>query len=132
MLPAGHHPGRGDADSERSSPIATSPTPKALRRTARPPIRTVPIEYTFASSCGPLQTAGRAAHILGVVTGPLVSVVVPTRNECPNVAPLAERIRLALAGVDHEICFVDDSDDGTPEAIAALGDGARCLHRDGE
>ncbi|PZR81313.1 MAG: hypothetical protein DLM65_05965 [Candidatus Aeolococcus gillhamiae] len=65
---------------------------------------------------------------------PLLSVVVPTRDEAANVGPLLARLSSALAGVDHEILFVDDSDDGTPAAIArtAAGD-ARIdvLHREG-
>ena len=52
--------------------------------------------------------------------GPLVSVVVPTRNEAGNITPLVERVSAALAGVDFEICFVDDSDDGTQDLLTAL------------
>jgi dolichol-phosphate mannosyltransferase len=65
---------------------------------------------------------------------PLLSVVVPTRNEEPNVGPLIERLRSTLAGVDHEILFVDDSEDGTPAAIAAARAGdsrVRVVHREG-
>jgi dolichol-phosphate mannosyltransferase len=50
---------------------------------------------------------------------PLLSVVVPTRDEEANVGPLLARLGAALAGIDHEVLFVDDSDDGTPRAIAA-------------
>jgi dolichol-phosphate mannosyltransferase len=51
---------------------------------------------------------------------PVVSVVVPVRNEAPNVAPLIAEIRAALAGVAHEIVYVDDgSDDGSAEAVLA-------------
>jgi len=50
---------------------------------------------------------------------PLLSVVVPTRNEEANVGPLLGRLSSALAAVDHEILFVDDSDDGTAAAITA-------------
>ena len=65
---------------------------------------------------------------------PLLSVVVPTRNEETNVGPLLSRLTAALAGVDHEVLFVDDSDDGTPAAIATAADGdprVGVLHRDG-
>lgn len=51
---------------------------------------------------------------------PVLSVVVPVRNEAPNIAPLIAEIRAALAGVAHEIVYVDDgSDDGTAAALAA-------------
>jgi dolichol-phosphate mannosyltransferase len=54
---------------------------------------------------------------------PLLSVVVPTRDEEPNVEPLLGRLRSALAGIDHEVLFVDDSRDGTAAAIAAAAAG---------
>ncbi|MDQ6784499.1 MAG: glycosyltransferase [Actinomycetota bacterium] len=49
-----------------------------------------------------------------------VTVIVPTRNESPNVELLVERLSVAL-GTDcgWELLFVDDSDDDTPQAIAA-------------
>jgi glycosyltransferase involved in cell wall biosynthesis len=53
--------------------------------------------------------------------GPLVSVVVPVKDEAGNVAPLAREIAAALKGEPHEILFVDDgSKDGTATALAAL------------
>ncbi|MGG5820536.1 glycosyltransferase family 2 protein [Falsiroseomonas sp. HW251] len=44
---------------------------------------------------------------------PLLSVVIPMRNEGPNVIPLIEEIAAALAGTAHEVVCVDDgsSDD---------------------
>lgn len=44
---------------------------------------------------------------------PTLSVVVPVRNEGPNILPLIDEIRRALGGVAHEIVYVDDgsSDD---------------------
>ena len=65
----------------------------------------------------------------------LLSVVVPTRNEAGNVGPLATRLWTALAGVEAELCFVDDSDDQTPallERLMAERPGqVRCLFRSG-
>ena len=49
----------------------------------------------------------------------LLSVVIPTRNEAANVEPLLARLASALEGIDHELIFVDDSDDGTLEALSA-------------
>jgi dolichol-phosphate mannosyltransferase len=51
-----------------------------------------------------------------------LSVVIPVRNEAPNIAPLVAEIRAALDGVsDYEIVYVDDgSSDETAAAIRAL------------
>ncbi len=51
-----------------------------------------------------------------------LSLVIPVRNEAPNIAPLVTEIRTALDGrVDYEIIYVDDgSSDGTAAAISAL------------
>jgi dolichol-phosphate mannosyltransferase len=63
-----------------------------------------------------------------------LSVVVPTRNEAPNVEPLVSRLRAALdrSVGDWELIFVDDSDDATPGAVLGLarsGLPVRLLHR---
>ena len=56
---------------------------------------------------------------------PMISVVVPVHNEAPNLLPLITAITEALAGIDHEIVYVDDgSSDATP---AILADTARNL-----
>jgi dolichol-phosphate mannosyltransferase len=51
-----------------------------------------------------------------------LSIVIPVRNEAPNIAPLVAEIRAALAGgLDYEIVYVDDgSGDGTADAVRAL------------
>ena len=55
-------------------------------------------------------------------TFPLLSVVVPVRNEGPNIAPLIAEIRTALAGVAHEIVYVDDgSTDDTAARLREAG-----------
>jgi len=51
-----------------------------------------------------------------------LSVVIPARNEAPNVAPLVAEIRRALDGrLDYEIVYVDDgSSDATSAEIRRL------------
>jgi dolichol-phosphate mannosyltransferase len=49
---------------------------------------------------------------------PQVSVVIPVFNEEENISILQSELRVALAGIDHEIVFVDDgSTDRTVEKI---------------
>jgi len=66
---------------------------------------------------------------------PELTVVIPTLNERENIAPLLERVDLALAGTRWEVVFVDDdSTDGTPELVREIGRAdarVRCLHRIG-
>jgi dolichol-phosphate mannosyltransferase len=53
---------------------------------------------------------------------PLVSIVVPARDEAPNVAPLFDRLKAALGPEQRfELIFVDDgSDDDTLDRVKAL------------
>ena len=51
---------------------------------------------------------------------PVLSVIVPTRNEAANVGELVRRIRATQLNVPIEIIFVDDSDDDTPAVINAV------------
>jgi dolichol-phosphate mannosyltransferase len=64
-----------------------------------------------------------------------LAVIIPTLNECGNVAPMIERLDQVLAGVAWEAIFVDDdSTDGTRGAIQAIGrrdPRVRALHRIG-
>lgn len=54
-------------------------------------------------------------------TSPRVSVVVPVFNEEENMAILQSELRNALAGIDHEIIFVDDgSTDRSAEKIESV------------
>lgn len=49
----------------------------------------------------------------------LLSLVIPVMNEQGNIGPLTERIAAALAGIAHEVIFVDDgSHDRTVDEIA--------------
>ena len=53
------------------------------------------------------------------VAGILLSVVIPVRNEAPNIQPLVDEIQTALQGLRYEIVYVDDgSTDDTPARIA--------------
>jgi dolichol-phosphate mannosyltransferase len=54
-------------------------------------------------------------------TAPIVSVVVPVRNEEGNIAPLVAEIATALAGRPFEVVYVNDgSTDGTEAALKRL------------
>jgi dolichol-phosphate mannosyltransferase len=52
---------------------------------------------------------------------PVISVVVPVHNEAPNIPPLIAAISAALAGIRHEIVYVDDgSSDNSPAVLAGI------------
>ncbi|TAK57574.1 MAG: glycosyltransferase, partial [Dehalococcoidia bacterium] len=53
---------------------------------------------------------------------PVLSIIVPTRNEAGNIPELARRLRAVPLGGPTEIIFVDDSDDDTPAAVQQLPD----------
>jgi len=64
-----------------------------------------------------------------------VSIVVPSYNESGNIVNLVNQIDEALTGIDHEIIFVDDSTDNTPEVIEKVmedNQGVRLKHRTDE
>jgi dolichol-phosphate mannosyltransferase len=50
-------------------------------------------------------------------TPTVLSMVIPTRNEAPNITLLLSKLTAALRGLAVEIIFVDDSDDGTPATV---------------
>lgn len=64
---------------------------------------------------------------------PWFTVIVPTRNEEGSVRPLLSSLAGSLNGIPAEVLFVDDSGDGTPEAIRQsareCGLAVRLLHR---
>lgn len=65
----------------------------------------------------------------------LLSIVVPTYNEAPNIGELVRRITAAVQNrLDAEIVFVDDSTDATPDVIREVAASAslpvRLIHRD--
>ena len=73
----------------------------------------------MAASAG----VNRFAETATAVTAPFVSVIVPTKEEADNVAPLLERLATIARVSAIEVIFVDDSDDDTAEAIRAAGSG---------
>ena len=60
--------------------------------------------------------------LVGIDRRCAVSVIVPTRNEAGNVKELTQRVTASMAATNFtwELLFVDDSDDDTPDRIAAL------------
>lgn len=61
--------------------------------------------------------------------------MVPTFNEAENVGDLVDQIDSALKGIEHEVIFVDDSRDNTPEIIKEVmkeNPNVRMKHRVGE
>ncbi len=50
--------------------------------------------------------------------GPILSVVVPSRNEADSVGALISELEPVLVGEPAEVIFVDDSDDETPARVA--------------
>jgi hypothetical protein len=53
------------------------------------------------------------------LTSGLVSVIVPTRHEGPNIEPLLDSVAEGMGDRPFEVVFVDDSDDETPSVIQA-------------
>ncbi|MCA1730516.1 MAG: glycosyltransferase, partial [Actinobacteria bacterium] len=53
---------------------------------------------------------------------PLLTLVIPTRNEEGNVPRLVRELGESLSGVDYRVVFVDDSTDETPKVIRALSE----------
>ncbi len=64
-----------------------------------------------------------------------LSIVVPSYNERDNVGNLVDQLDTALKGIEHEIIFVDDSTDDTPDVINKIIEGnsnVRLFHRETE
>jgi dolichol-phosphate mannosyltransferase len=83
------------------------------------------------------DTAATSPDLSGIRPSgsPLLSVIVPCYNERPNVAPMIDKLRVALAGLDWEVIYVDDnSPDGTANTvrdIARRDPSVRCIRRVG-
>ncbi len=52
---------------------------------------------------------------------PLLSIILPTRNEAGNIHMLLTRIEGATKGIPTQVVFVDDSTDETPQVIQEIG-----------
>lgn len=64
------------------------------------------------------------------VSGPVLSLIVPTYNEAENIGPLLEALDGEFEGVDVEFLVVDDdSPDGTAERARAASKRARVIVR---
>lgn len=99
-----------------------------------------PASWSRAPAAIPTLNEARNLPRVGVAWGRLpsarsaaVCVLVPTRNEAGNVAPLLDRLAPVLTGMGGEVLFVDDSDDQTPAIVAAAAETStvpvRLLHR---
>lgn len=51
---------------------------------------------------------------------PLITLIIPTRNEAENIETLLQRVTQATKGLTVEMLFVDDSSDHTPNMIRLL------------
>jgi dolichol-phosphate mannosyltransferase len=75
------------------------------------------------SAPAPAPTGGpRAAR-------PVVSIVIPTRDEAGNIEPLVDRLCEVMSEHPIEVIFVDDSVDGTDAVIRALPHRPNCAIR---
>ena len=54
-----------------------------------------------------------------------ISVLVPTRNERDNIAPLIARLEAVLPLDSAQVIFVDDSSDDTPDVIRCVASASR-------
>ena len=65
----------------------------------------------------------------------MLSIVIPTYNEGKNIKNLVTQIDKALASINYEIVFVDDSNDNTPDIIREVSQtfsNIRLEHRENE
>ena len=73
---------------------------------------------------GPGAELARLAQSKAPLMAARLSVLVPTRNEADNVAPLVERLERCLLDTGCEVVFVDDSDDDTPARVRRVAESA--------
>jgi dolichol-phosphate mannosyltransferase len=80
---------------------------------------------TTMSVRDPLRESPRFSSGRVLREEPLLSIVVPTKNERGNVVRLIERLEAVLPTVAMEIIFVDASSDGTAEAVKEAAGGSK-------
>jgi dolichol-phosphate mannosyltransferase len=82
-----------------------------------------------------VTTQTRQAEASGAKPAPILSVIVPSFNERPNVAPMVAKLDAALAGIAWEVIYVDDnSPDGTSREVRRIAQHdprVRCIRRIG-
>jgi dolichol-phosphate mannosyltransferase len=82
-----------------------------------------------------VTTQLRQAEAPAARRAPILSVIVPSFNECPNVAPMVAKLDTALAGLAWEVIYVDDnSPDGTSREVRRIARNdprVRCIRRIG-
>jgi dolichol-phosphate mannosyltransferase len=83
-----------------------------------------------------VTTQARQAEISAQAKpAPILSVIVPSFNERPNVAPMVAKLDAALAGIAWEVIYVDDnSPDGTSREVRRIAQHdprVRCIRRIG-
>lgn len=80
-----------------------------------------------------IQAEPPAANTPGVTA--ILSIIIPSFNERPNVAPMIAKLDVALAGVAWEVIYVDDnSPDGTAQEVRRIAQRdprVRCIRRIG-
>jgi dolichol-phosphate mannosyltransferase len=77
-------------------------------------------ESATQTAAQPVSNAnGTSATPAGNLARPVLSIVVPTRNESANVVALLDRVRTAVKDTTFEVIFVDDSTDKTVATIEA-------------
>ena len=77
----------------------------------------LPTEDVPASQDGAIESEVPAALARPVT--PVLSIIVPTKNEAANIPVLLERLASVWGLPSYEIIFADDSDDETPETVRA-------------
>ena len=106
-MSAADHPGAPDPGERHDRPGIGHPGPDAPE----------PITFEPAAPDPVVSRPGDGA--------PRISVVVPMRDEGPNVAPLVAEIVAALVGTPHEIVCVDDG--SIDDTFARLAEAAAAL-----